>query len=706
MSQIMICYYAIIYTNSFNIAILQNFFTKGSDSLKKIKILGIKTFNILKSNYQLCMILLLSSILNFLNLGIEGYANEYYAAGIKSMTMSLKNFFFVSFDPSGFVTIDKPPVGFWIQAISAKIFGFSGLSIIFPQALAGIISVGLLYYTVNRSFGKKAGLIAALCLSITPIFVAASRNNTIDNLLVLTSIISCLLLSLAAEKGSLKYLLISLAFVGIGFNIKMLEAYMILPALYITYLFASSISIKRKIQHLLLGTVILTVFSFSWAVIVDLVPAQNRPFIGSSTNNTVTELIAGHNGAERLNFSIKFPGINKSSPSNLSSSSKTTNVNNDPGQTTKNAINNESISTNGNPGVTRLFSENNLSDQISWFLPLALLGLIASIINQKYRKVVDKRKQLNTLLWGMCLIPECIYFSYIKSIGHAYYLTMMSPSIAALVGIGIVTMLELYKEGGVKAWILPISMLVNGAIESLILSYYELYYIAKELILVIGVFSFFSSLILIICIFIKNTEDQKIKRQYIFKKVLLAVAFTGLLIAPSFWSFTTVVYRMSGGSPAAGLRLVNTKNHELDAKDWFLPMKNSTNSTTEKLISFLNAHKTDGKYLLAVEKANDISDLIVKTGDPVIAIGGFSGKDKILTLDEFKSMVRSGEIKYALLRNGENENKEIDDWIRKNGERWDLSGSALPPSAKNSKSKNENEDNEDSIIIYELDKSL
>ena len=143
---------------------------------------------------------MLSAILNFANIGIEGDGNAYYAAGVKSMTMSLKNFFFVSFDPRSFVTIDKPPMGFWIQAISAKIFGFSGWSILLPQALAGVISVYLIYYIVKRSFGTLAGLISALCLAVTPVFVAASRNNTIDNLLVVTLLFACLALTNSSRR--------------------------------------------------------------------------------------------------------------------------------------------------------------------------------------------------------------------------------------------------------------------------------------------------------------------------------------------------------------------------------------------------------------------------------------------------------------------------------------------------------------------------
>ena len=222
----------------------------------------MKKIKLTKETFILSLILILSAILNFMNLSIEGYANQYYAAGVKSMTMSFKNFFFVAFDPAGFVTIDKPPVGFWIQAISAKIFGFSGWSIILPQAIAGVISVAVIYIIVKRTFGSTAGLISALCLAVTPIFVAVSRNNTVDNLLVLALLFACWSVSIAAEKGKLKYLIVGLALVGVGFNIKMLQAYMIVPALYLTYLLPSAVSIKKRIKHLAQGTIILLVFLY------------------------------------------------------------------------------------------------------------------------------------------------------------------------------------------------------------------------------------------------------------------------------------------------------------------------------------------------------------------------------------------------------------------------------------------------------------
>jgi hypothetical protein len=170
----------------------------------------------------LALIALLAAFCDFFQLQRSGYANLYYAATVRSMLESWHNFFFVSFDPGGFVTVDKPPLGFWIQALSAKIFGFSGVSILLPEALAGVGSVLLLFVLVKHIFGPVAGLLAALFLAITPISVVTNRNNTIDSLLVLTVLLAAYAVSRAVEQGSLRWLLLGAVLVGLGFNIKML----------------------------------------------------------------------------------------------------------------------------------------------------------------------------------------------------------------------------------------------------------------------------------------------------------------------------------------------------------------------------------------------------------------------------------------------------------------------------------------------------
>ncbi|MBN3347386.1 dolichyl-phosphate-mannose--protein mannosyltransferase [Clostridium botulinum] len=697
----------------------------------------MKKIKFTKENIALSLILILSLILNLANLNIEGYANQYYAAGVKSMTLSLKNFFFISFDPASFVSIDKPPLGFWIQAIFAKIFGFSGWSIILPQAIAGVVSVGLIYVIVKKSFGTAAGLISAICLAVTPVFVAVSRNNTCDNLLVLTLLLACLVLSKASEKGKLKYLLISLAIIGIGFNIKMLQAYMIIPAIYITYLLSNAVSFKKRIVHLMAGTIILILVSLSWAFIVDLIPEGNRPYVGSSTNNSVMELIIGHNGLERLGIGSKstqgggapggMDGKNQQKTDGTSSATKNKNseqtskengqtggetpsIDNDQMQGQPPSMDNGEMQGappntqdggkgNANPpsgdgkgpggmppgdngmqkpngggmggtfggqevaSVARLFSNNSLSDQIIWLFPLALFGFIAAAIKEKLNKTFDNKRKLSLVLWSMWLLPEFIYFSFTKGLFHPYYLTMLAPPIAALAGIGIVSMWELYNEEEWKSWILPVGLIADGLTQILILSYYyNISNTAKILTTTVAVLCIVSSIILAIVNLRKNKKDILKFKNIKFKKSLVTIALMGLLITPLVCSATTIFYPMSGTFPSAGLSLMTNKQ-----KDGF--NMGDPNSGNTKLIEFLKSHKTNEEYLLVTSSTNGYaSDIIINTGESIMALGGFFGTDKVITLDEFKKLVNNGEVRYVMVGGmGGNSSSDIMNWVKENG---------------------------------------
>lgn len=706
----------------------------------------MKKIKFTKEKIAISAILLLSAILNFANLSIENYGNEYYASGVKSMLMNFKNFFFVSFDPAGFVSIDKPPLGFWVQTISAKIFGFSGISIILPQALAGVISVGILYYMVKRSFGTAAGIISALCLAVTPVFVAASRNNTVDNLLLMTLLFACMFLSKAAEKGKFKYLIISLVLVGIGFNIKMLEAYMVGPAIYITYLISSAAPVKKRILHLIAGTVVLAVVSLSWAFVVDLVPSQNRPFVGSSSNNTVMELIFGHNGLERLGSSNGgmgpggAPGRNNGNSNsenfrNFERPASNGNGNNSgsgssqfsknmqppngaqgfpdqsPGSNSENGSQNRSFRGQGGPGgssglsgtfggqtpagVTRLFSKNVLSDQIVWFIPLAFLGFIASLMLEKFRLPLDSRKKLDLALWILWLLPEFIYFSYTTGLFHPYYLTMMAPPIAALSGIGITSMWKLYKNGGIKAWLLPLSFIIEGIIHLVMLSYFtsSISSIIRIIITAAVVLCFISSALLIIF---------KLIKKEIFTEVLTAVALAGILITPAIGSSSAINHAVSGTIPAAGLELLSSGNSQN-------PMmgRNGSginNGRNSKLVKFLESNASNVKYALVVSSSNTAQSIILESGQSVMALGGFSGSDKILTLSQFKELVKKGEVRYVLSGGGMGgrESNDIMSWVQKNGKKVDQSEWSETSEKSSQGNSSDNRMGMESQTLYDL----
>ena len=601
-----------------------------------------KKIKFTKETLGLSLVLLLSTLLNFVNLGLEGYSNLFYSASVKSMTMSLKNFFFVAFDPSGFVSIDKPPLGFWIQTISAKIFGFSGWSVILPQALAGVLSVAVLYYLVKKSFGCAAGLIAALCLAVTPIFVAVSRNNTCDNLLVLTLLLACWAISIAAEKGKIKYLIICLAIVGIGFNIKMLQAYMVIPAIYITYLLSTAVSMKKRIIHLLLGTVVLLIVSFSWSLVVDLVPAANRPYVDSSTNNSEMELIVGWNGLNRLGLggTSASGGIMSGMPKGATGKGMPSGMELPAGMELPEGMKIPSggsgMGDTGKASITRLFSNNSLSDQISWLFPLAIFGLFAAVLKEKFKNPFNNDKRKSALiLWSMWLLPVFLYFSLTSGMFHPYYLTMLAAPIAALVGIGIVSMWELYKQGGWKSFILPAAFIVDGLVQLLILSYYyKTSSVTKILIIGVSILCLLSSIILII-VKLKKNENAKLKKN------LVITAVIGLLITPTVWSGVTMFYPVNGTMPSAGIEITSSKGEGAG-----IGMEASGDNT--KLIKFLETHNTTEKYILATSTSGGTaSDIIIQTGKSVMSIGGFMGSDKTLTLDQFKALVVKGEVRYV-----------------------------------------------------------
>ena len=257
----------------------------------------------------LAAILLLAAFLRLYNLQQEGFGNLYYAAAVKSMLTGWRAFFFVSFDPAGFVSVDKPPLGLWIQAASAWLLGFQGWSLMLPQALAGVLSVALVYHLTARSFGAFAGLSAALILALTPVAVATDRNNTMDSLLLPVCLLAAWAGLKAAESGRLRWLLLCAALLGVGFNIKMLQAFLVLPAAFAPYLFAAAPRWPRRLLNLALAGLLLAGISLAWVAAVDLTPADQRPYVGSSENNTVMELIAGHNGAKRLGVMAGLLGL-------------------------------------------------------------------------------------------------------------------------------------------------------------------------------------------------------------------------------------------------------------------------------------------------------------------------------------------------------------------------------------------------------------
>ena len=294
----------------------------------------------------LIALLVITAFAYLWDLSASGYANSFYAAAVQAGTKSWKAFFFGSIDSSNFITVDKPPASLWVMELSGRIFGFSSWSMLAPQALAGVASVGILYATVKRWFGAPAGLLAGAVLALTPVAALMFRYNNPDTLLVLLLVASAYTLTRALEKAGTRWLVATGALLGFAFLAKMMQAFTVVPAFYFVYLLAAPTSLARRIKQLVVCTGALAVAGGWWVMTVALWPVGSRPMIDGSPDNSIWNLIFDYNGFGRLVSS----GAGGSGGG-----------------------------FSGATGVFRLFNDL-MGGQASWLLPAALLALVTGLV--------------------------------------------------------------------------------------------------------------------------------------------------------------------------------------------------------------------------------------------------------------------------------------------------------------------------------------
>jgi len=594
--------------------------------------------------------LLLSLLFEMVALNQEGYANTYYAAAVKSMLLNWHNFFFLAFDPAGFLAVDKPPLGLWIQAASAKVFGFSGFSLLLPQALASVVSVALLYRLVTRAFGHVAGVLAALALAVTPVFVVDGRNNTSDSLLIPVLLAAVWAVLLAIETGRLRWLLVSAVWVGVGFNIKELQAYLILPPLIGAYIVASRHQLWTRLWHLATFAVALLVVSFAWIFAVDATPASSRPYITNSGTNSELSLALGYNGMGRITSSIlshlpPIPFLHERIDLAIV-----------PGISSR----------IGDPGVLRLFGRL-IAEQVSWLLPVALVGLGFLVWRTKWRLPLSAQ-QISLVVWGIWLVSSVLLFSLARFY-HLYYLVMLAPPLAAMVGIGLVGLWREYRSRlprpGPKplgAWLLPLAFLgtvmaqVNVLIsfggQSAWPGWIWPIFVVVDLVataaLLAGRTNRFGPRLL----------HRLESRWWAYGAFATAVTLS-LFIAPATWAAVSVAAGDGGvWLPQAGPNAGITPNPEwgsslegpgggaggaLTFSGWQVPR------IDPKLLRYLDNPQNRSRYLVATTTSTYASLLILDTGRPVMTLGGYQGWDRILDVSQLVRLVRDRTVRFFLL---------------------------------------------------------
>ena len=356
----------------------------------------------------LLALLVATAVLYLWDLGASGWANSFYSAAVQAGTKSWKAFFFGSSDSSNFITVDKPPAFLWPMEISARIFGLNSWSMLAPQALEGVATVGLVYLSVRRWFSAQAALLGGLVVALTPVAAMMFRYNNPDALLALLLTGATYATVRGLERAQTKWLVLAGTLVGFGFITKMLQAFLILPVLAVVYLLAAPTGWWRRVWQVLVMGVSVLVAGGWWVAAVALTPAADRPYVGGSQDNSILNLIFGYNGFGRL-------------------------TGNETGSVGGGRV---AGSMWGPTGLTRLFNPE-FGNMMSWLLPGALvMGAVLLVVTLRARRTDRERAAL--LLWGGSLVSIGLVISLAQGIIHPYYTVALAPPLGALVGIATI----------------------------------------------------------------------------------------------------------------------------------------------------------------------------------------------------------------------------------------------------------------------------
>jgi len=593
-------------------------------------------------------ILLLAAALRCWRLDTGGFIVPYYFAGVRSMLESWHNFLFNAFDPAGFVSLDKPPVAFWLQTLSAKLFGFGAVGVLLPQVLEGLAAILLVYMLVRRRFGVAAGLLAALFLALNPISVAVDRSNNTESCLVLTLLIAAWALSRAFETGRLADLLLSAVVVGVGFNVKMLVALGVVPAFILVYFVGANLPLRRRFGTLALAAVVLAAVSLSWSLVYELTPPQDRPFVDSTTDNSMLELVVGHNFIQR--FIPRAYRERQTAPAVPAAANPT------PDQAAVPAPGRDYA-----PAGPLRLAAPSLASQTGWLLPLALIGGMAAWLTRR-----RAGERLSLALWAGWAMSYGIVFSAAGGIFHGYYLAVMAPALCALAGAGAVALWTLYRAGG--AW----SLLLPGTIAATVLWQVHIldFYLAGSLAIGRGwLGEALAGIGIALAVGLVVLRGQGLRAALPLGAVALAV----LVALPTAWSIGSGLVRSRGGFPEARPPFLNA---EAESRRGRYAQLAGAIAGDPKLIAFLQESHGNEEYLLAAVNARQAAPINIATGDPVMALGGFGGGDPILTVEDFARLVAESRVRFALIGDGseglrrvfgENRQKPLTDWIQANG---------------------------------------
>jgi len=620
-------------------------------------------------------VLALATVMNVHNLSQNGYANIFYAGGVKSMLRSLHNFFFVSFDPGGLIMVDKPPLGLWLQAASAKLFGFGPMALLLPEAIIGVVAVAVLYRMLAPRFGVPAALAGAVALAVFPSFVAVSRENGVDPLLVLLMTLACAAGLRAAESGRWRSLLWCAVLVGLAFNTKTLAAWLVLPGVALAYLLCAPLPPARRLVRLAVAAVVMGAVSFCWIAAVELTPASERPYVGGSTDNTELGLTFNYNGFGRVEGQSGGPGRAPFKPGAFVRAPSTRSAR--PGsaggrghgaggsaarpgggggsraersRAVREALAaGKPIPFGGPAGPLRLFG-TGLGDQGAWLLPFSLLGAIAvALLVLAARRTRGARldgaaaadggrparrpgpawlgdpRLAALLVLGGWFAAEVTILSFSKGIVHPYYVSALAPGAAAMTGAGAFALARLAQRPGWdwRRLLAPAAILASVAAQVVLLHRAHYLHWLQAVLVAGGVLAALALL-----------WGRGAAR------MALPGALCLLLVAPTAYSTTTWRKPVQGTFPAAGPRQAYGAGG--------IGLFPADVQRDRDLIAFVRAHGATRRWALLTTSSVTAAPFIL-LGLDAGSLAGYSGTDPAVDGRRLAQMVARGEARYVVL---------------------------------------------------------
>ena len=458
---------------------------------------------------ELFALLAAAAVLYLWALDRNGMANEYYAAAVKSMSTSWHAFLFGSFDAQGVMTVDKPPAALWVQALSVRAFGYSSWSMLVPQALMGVATVGLVYDLTRRRFGRIAGSVAGIALVLTPITVAISRHNNPDAMLVLCVTAALWFLVRGLEDGRTRWLVLSGAAVGLGFETKMAAALLVVPAIAAAWLWVAPRGRVAALRQLVAGGGAMALVGGGWPLLVALTPAADRPWISGTSDNSIWSLIAGYNGVGRVSGQAGGPqafGGGGGGGGSLFG---------------------------GAPGPLRLV-EASLGGQAGWLVGFAIVAIGAALVATRMRRSDPATGWIVGV--GGAFAATALVFSFAGGIFHPYYVSALAPFTAALIGAGAAYALR----GDLLGRIVGPLALLAGAVTVLAVAHN-----------VTAAPGWTATVALALAIPAGIALTQRDLRAGA-RRGALAIGLVALLAAPSAWAMQTLGHATNGTFPAGG----------------------------------------------------------------------------------------------------------------------------------------------------------